>query len=42
MLLTQIKAGNNPCNLKNEIRQIFLCQHKKITKKVYNDLIKSL
>ena len=34
ILLAQIKAGNNSCNLKNEIRQILhlLYQHNKITK----------
>ena len=42
--LTQIKAVNNSENLLNEIRQIvyFLYQSKEITKKVYNNLIKSL
>ena len=41
--LTQIKGGKNSCNLKNEIRQTLylLYQHNKITKKVYNNLIKS-
>ena len=40
----QAKSGNNSENLLNEIRQIlyFLYQSKKITKKVYNNLIKSL
>ena len=40
-LLAQIKAGNNLCELKNEIRQILnlLYQHIKITEKVYNNLI---
>ena len=44
MLLAQTKAGNNSYKLKNEIRQILylLYQHNKITKKVYNNLIKSL
>ena len=44
ILLAQIKAGNNSYKLKNEIRQILylLYQHNKITKKVYNNLIKSL
>ena len=34
ILLAQIKAGNNSCKLKNEIRQILslLYQHNKITK----------
>ena len=44
ILLAQIKAGNNSNKLKNEIRQILylLCQHNRITKKVYNNLIKSI
>ena len=44
VLLAQIKAGNNSYKLKNEIRQILYLsyQHNKITKKFYNDLIKSL
>ena len=44
VLLAQIKAGDNSYKLKNEIRQILylLYQHNKITKKVYNNLIKSL
>ena len=42
--LAQIKAGNNSESLLNEIRQIFysLYQAKQITKKVYNDIIKSI
>ena len=42
--LAQVKAGNNSKNLLNEIRQITysLYQSKKITKKVYNNLMKSL
>ena len=42
--LAQIKAGNNSENLLNEIRQIVysLYQSKEVTKKVYNNLIKSL
>ena len=42
--LAQVKAGNNSKNLLNEIRQIVysLYQSKEITKKVYNNLIKSL
>ena len=42
--LAQVKAGNNSENLLNEIRQIVysLYQSKQITKKVYNNLIKSL
>ena len=44
ILVAQIKAGNNSYKLKKEIRQILylLYQHKKISKKVYNNLIKSL
>ena len=42
--LAQVKAGNNRVNLLNEIRQIVhsFYQSKKITKKVYNDIIKSV
>ena len=42
--LAQVKAGNNSEDLLNEIRQIVysLYQSKEITKKVYNNLIKSL
>ena len=42
--LTQIKAGNNSESLLNEIRQIVysLHQSKEITKKVYNNIIKSI
>ena len=42
--LAQIKADNNSESLLNEIRQIVysLCQSKEITKKVYNDIIKSI
>ena len=42
--LAQVKAGNNSENLLNEIRQFvcFLYQSKQITKKVCNNLIKSL
>ena len=41
--LSQIKASNNSQNLLNEIRQIVysLYQSKEITKKVYNNTIKS-
>ena len=41
---TQIKAGNNSESLLNEIRQMVysLYQSKKITKKVYNNIIKSI
>ena len=40
----QVKAGNNSENLLNKIRQIIysLYQSKEITKKVYNNLMKSL
>ena len=42
--LAQVKAVNNSENLLNEIRQIVysLYQPKEITKKVYNNLMKSL
>ena len=42
--LAQIKAGNNSESLLNEIRQIAysLYQSKEITKKVYNNIIKSI
>ena len=42
--LAQVQAGSNPENLLNEIRQIIdsLYQAKEITKKVYNNLMKSL
>ena len=42
--LAQVKAGNNSENLLNEIRQIVysLHQSKQITKKVYNNVIKSI
>ena len=41
---SQVKAGNNSGSLLNEIRQIVysLYQSKKITKKVYNNIIKSI
>ena len=44
LLLAKIKAGNNSCKPKNEIRKIMhiLYKHNKITKKTYNILIKSL
>ena len=40
----QVKAGNNSESLLNEIRQIVcsLYQSKEITKKVYNNIIKSI
>ena len=42
--LAQVKAGNNSENLLNEIRKIVyvLYQSKQITKKVYNNVIKSI
>ena len=42
--LTQVKAGNDSENLLNEIRQIVysLYQSKKITEKVYNNIIISI
>ena len=44
MVLAQVKAGNNSETLLNEIRQIVysLYQSKEITKKVYNNIIKSI
>ena len=42
--LAQIKAGNNSRTLLNENKQIvyFLYRSKQITKKVYNNIIKSV
>ena len=42
--LAQIKVGNNSERLLNEIKQIvyFLYQLKEITKKVYNNIIRSI
>ena len=42
--LAQVKAGNNSEGLLNEIRQIVysLYQSNEITKKVYNNIIKSI
>ena len=42
--LAQVKAGNNSENLLNEIRQTVysLYQSNEITKKVYNNMIKSI
>ena len=42
--LAQIKAGNNPQSLLNEIRQIVysLYESKKIIKKVYDNILKSI
>ena len=44
MALAQIEAGNNSESLLNEIRQIAysLYRSKEITKKVYNNIIKSI
>ena len=44
ILLAQMKAGNNSSKLKYEIRQVLylLYQHNKSTKKVNNNLNKSL
>ena len=40
--LAQLKAGNNPEKLKNEIRQLLYSPYrsKNMTKQVYNNLIK--
>ena len=42
--LAQVKVGNNSENLLNEIRQVIysLYQSQKISKKVYNNIIKSM
>ena len=41
--LVQVKAGNNSENLLNEKQIVYsLYQSKEITKKVYNNLMKSL
>ena len=42
--LAQVKAGNNSESLLNEIRQFIysLFESKQITKKVYNNIIKSI
>ena len=42
--LAQVKAGNNSERLLNETRQIvyYLYQSKQITKKVYNNISKSI
>ena len=44
IVLVQVKAGSNSKDLLNEIREIVysLYQSKEITKKVYNNLMKSL
>ena len=40
----KVKAGNNSESLLNEIREIVYClyQSKEITKKVYNNIMKSI
>ena len=42
--LAQVKAGNTSENLLNEIRQIIysLYREKKVTKKVYNNIMNSI
>ena len=41
--LAKVIAGNNLYKLRNEIREIYLLyQHNTITKKLFNNLIKSL
>ena len=42
--LSQVKAGNNSESLLKEVRQIFcsLYPSKEITKKVYNNIFKSI
>ena len=42
--LSQVKAGNNSENLLNKMRQIVYSfyQSKKIAKKIYNKIIKSI
>ena len=44
IVLAQLKAGNNSESLLNEIRQIvyYFYQSKQITKKLYNNIIKSI
>ena len=44
LALIQVKAGNNSESLLNEVGQTFysLYQSKEITKKVYNNIIKSI
>ena len=44
LALAQVKAGNNSESLLNETRQIVysLHQSKRITQKVYNNIIKSI
>ena len=42
--LAQLKAGNNSEKRKNEIRQLLysLCKSKKLSKKIYNNLINAI
>ena len=42
--LAQVKSGNNSESLLNEIKEIVYClyQSRQITKKVYNNIIKSI
>ena len=40
--LAQVKAGNNPESLLNEIRQIVYSLYQSKKKKVYNNIIKSI
>ena len=44
IILVQLKAGNNSEKLKNEIRQLqhLLCRSKKLTKRIYNNLINTI
>ena len=44
ILLAEIQAGNNSKSLKNELRQLIysLYRSKKLTKTVYNNLIKAI
>ena len=44
IVLAQVKAGNAPENLLNEMRQIihYLRRTKEITKKVYNNIMNSI
>ena len=42
--LTQVKAGNTPAKLLNEIRQIIYSLHqaKEFTKKIYHNIMNSI
>ena len=44
IILVQLKAGNNSEKLKKEIRQLqhLLCRSKKLTKRIYNNLINTI